>query len=295
MEVKNIAVIGAGNMGHGIARTAAIHGFQVSITDKDSNALREGIHSIEHDIEKHFVAKGKMTGEQASEVRKRLRTAAKLEDAVSDVDLVIEAIFEDLDLKKKLFSELDRICLPRTILGSNTSTLSITSIGSATKIPGRVIGIHFLNPPDVNPLVEVAPGLETSEETVDISINVCEKMGKVPLRVKDTPDFIINRFTKSIFAEAATLVMNGIASPDQIDLALRKGIGLKIGPCEMMDYAGIDLIASFVAKDPKYQDIYLFQRLADAGRYGRKNGRGFYDYSPDGSKMPADFSNLAAR
>ena len=295
MEGKKIAVVGAGNMGHAIARTSAVFGFEVVLMDENADALEAGILTIQDEIKKYFVGRGKMNDMEASVVLKRLRGTVKIEEAVTDTDLVIEAIFEDLNLKKRVFAELDRVCQPHTILASNTSYLSITGIAEATKVPDRVIGMHFFNPPDVNILVEVAPGLLTSEETVARAMHILKIMGKVPMRVKDTPGFVVNRFINKIYSEAATLVMNGIATAEDIDTAVKLALGFRLGPCEMMDYSGLDIIVQSMGKDLEAKGIYLIQKMVDAGRYGRKNGKGFYDYSPNVSKKLADLSNVVGK
>jgi 3-hydroxybutyryl-CoA dehydrogenase len=295
MEIKKIAVLGAGNMGHGIARTCAVYGFEVSLSDQSEDILKKAKLTIEEEIAKHFVRKGKMTEAQAKEILGRLRYVADMEEAVADADLVIEAIFEDMDLKKRVFAKLDSLCPAHTILSSNTSHLSITGIASATKRPDRVIGLHFFNPPDVNPLLEVAPGLATSEGTVEKVMVVCKRMGKLPMRVKDTPSYVVNRFINAIYSEAARTVQNGIATAEQIDFGVKNGLGFRLGPCEMMDYSGLDLVAYGMSKVVSYADIYLLQKMVDAGRYGRKNGRGFYDYHDDGTKTLADLSNITGK
>lgn len=220
----------------------------------------------------------------------RLKAKEKLEDAIAEADLVIEAIFEDLDIKKELFARMDGVCPPHTILASNTSFLSITSMAGATKRPDKVIGMHFFNPPDANPLLEIAPGLQTSEETVAIATELAKKIGKRPMRVKDTPGFIVNRFVNAIYSTAVATVQNGIANAEEIDFGVKTALGWGLGPCEMMDYSGIDLAAKLMGSIPEFSGLYLLQRMVDAGRYGMKNGKGFYDYLPDGTKKVADLS-----
>jgi 3-hydroxybutyryl-CoA dehydrogenase len=295
MEVKKIAVIGAGNMGHGIARTCAVHGFEVLMTDKSTEALEAGVRLIAQELETHFVAKGRMTEAQSFEVLHRLHGITGLAEAVKDADLVIESVSEDLEIKKSVFHELDRLCPIDTILASNTSYLSITGIGSVTQRPDKVIGMHFFNPPDVNPLLEVAPGLLTSEETVERVMVLAKKMEKQPMRVKDTPGYVVNRFINVIYPEAARTVQSGIATAEQIDFGVKTGLGFRLGPCEMMDYTGLDHLALRMSQEPRFSDIYLLQKMADAGRYGRKNGKGFYDYHEDGTRTLADLSNIAGR
>ncbi|MBT3368915.1 MAG: 3-hydroxyacyl-CoA dehydrogenase family protein [Nitrospina sp.] len=292
MEIKKIAVIGAGVMGHGIARLFLTSGFNVNLVDSNSTGLEKGLQAIKKEIERHLVARGKISEADATAMLGRLQGFNKLEDAVSDSDLVIEAIFEDLDVKKKLFSDLERLCPVHTILASNTSTLSITGIAGATESSEKVIGMHFFNPPDVFRLLEIDPGLETAEDTVTIVTDLAKKMKMVPLRVKDTPAFVINIFVRAFFAEAVTLIQNGIASAETIDIGMRTAFGMGTGPCETMDLTGLELISTIIKNDQKYSHLYLIESMVEAGRIGVKNGKGFYDYLPDGTKKLADLSNV---
>jgi 3-hydroxybutyryl-CoA dehydrogenase len=292
MEIKKIAVIGAGVMGHGIARLFLTSGFNVNLVDSNSTGLEKGLQAIKKEIERHLVARGKISEADATAMLGRLQGFNKLEDAVSDSDLVIEAIFEDLDVKKKLFSDLERLCPVHTILASNTSTLSITGIAGATESSEKVIGMHFFNPPDVFRLLEIVPGLETAEDTVTIVTDLAKKMKMVPLRVKDTPAFVINIFVRAFFAEAVTLIQNGIASAETIDIGMRTAFGMGTGPCETMDLTGLELISTIIKNDQKYSHLYLIESMVEAGRIGVKNGKGFYDYLPDGTKKLADLSNV---
>lgn len=285
--------MGAGNMGHGIARTCAVHGFAVVMTDKYEKPLQTGINEIEMELKRYFLDKGRMTEPQIEEVLDRLQGTTCLEDAVNGADLVIESIYEDLEIKKTAFTKLDNLCAPDTILASNTSQLSIGSIASATNRPDKVIGMHFFNPPDVNPLLEVVPGLLTSEETLNQVMVLSEKLGKHAIQVKDTPAFVVNRFINVIYSEAARTVQNGIATAEQIDVGVKMGLGFRMGPCEMMDYSGLELVADAMSKNAQCSDIYLLGKMVDAGKYGRKNGHGFYDYQPDGTKTAANLSRIA--
>jgi 3-hydroxybutyryl-CoA dehydrogenase len=293
MEIKKVSVIGAGTIGHGIARLFMFSGFEVNLMDSDSVVLEKALQAIKLNVETYFVGRGKMSEADAKAMLNHLQDVSKLEDAVAESDLVVEVISENLDLKKKVFSELDQLCPSHAILASNTSSLSITAIASATTRAESVIGMHFFNPPDVFRLLEVVPGLSTSEETVTTVIDLANRMKMVTLRVKDTPGFVINRFIGALFSEAALLVQNGIASAETIDTGMRTAFGMRFGPCELMDYSGLELMTSTLKLSPNYTDIYLIERMVEAGRYGIKNGKGFYDYLPDGTKKSADLSNIA--
>jgi len=292
MEVKRIAVIGSGTMGHGIAQVAAFADFYVSIYDISQEILEEAMSNIRGNIQKHFVSKSKMSQERGEEIVGRINTSTKLEEAVKCADFVIEVIPEDLHLKKKTFKELDRICPAHTILASNTSVLPVTAIAGATKRPEKCLGTHFFNPPQVMKLVEVVLPLDVAEETVSTTLEVCEKMGKVPVKVKDMPGFIVNRLLMLLYMEAAQIVLEGTATAEEVDMAMKLGAGQPMGPCELADFGGFDVIQ--MASDAIFEYTHrecdrlniLYRKMIEAGRLGRKNGKGFYDYLPDGSKRP---------
>ena len=290
MDVKKIAVLGSGTMGHGIAQAAIFAGYEVAIYDIADDFLKKGVSAILGSIEKHFVAKGKLTKEQGAEIFARLRSTTDFAGAVKDADMVIEAVPENLELKKKIFSELDKTCKPEAILCSNTSVLPVTALAGATNRTDQVVGTHFFNPASVMKLVEVIVPIGASGSTVETVMAVMKKLGKVPVKVKDTPGFIVNAMLGSLYQIAAQLVMDGVATAEDIDTAMRLGANHPMGPCELADFGGFDIIAAGSDEMFNYtsgksgQLCLLYRKMIEAGRLGRKNGKGFYDYLPDGTK-----------
>jgi 3-hydroxybutyryl-CoA dehydrogenase len=215
-----------------------------------------------------------------------------LAEAAKDADLVIEAVIEDLELKKKIFADLDKICKPTTILATNTSALPVTAIAGATERKTQVVGMHFFNPAAVMKLVEVVLPIGVAPETVETAIAFCKKLGKTPVKAKDLPNFIVNRLLGPLYMEAAQMVLEGAATPEDIDLAMKLGAGHPMGPCELADFGGFDVIqkaqdAMFAyTHSEKYQLNLLYRKMLEAGRLGVKNGKGFYDYLPDGTRKP---------
>lgn len=292
MEVKKITVLGSGTMGHGIAQAASFSGYTVSLYDIDQEILVKAMSMIEANIEKHFVAKNKITKEEGDEIVARISISTNLEEAAKDADFVIEAIPENLNLKKKTFAELDKICPSHTILSTNSSVLPVTAMAGATERSDRCIGTHFFNPAAVMKLVEVVLPIGVSGETVDTTIEVCQKLGKVPVKVKDVPGFIVNRLLGLLYQEAAQIVLEGTATAEEVDTAMKLGAGYPMGPCELADFGGFDVIQ--MAQDAIFEYTHresdrlniLYRKMLEAGRLGRKNGKGFYDYLPDGTKKP---------
>lgn len=283
MEIHKIAVIGAGTMGSGIAQVAIESGFSVSLHDLEPGLVEKGKKTIEGFIARK-VEKGKTTREQALETLARLHTTVHLEEALEGAGWVIEAIIENLEAKQKLFSDMDRKALPGAVLASNTSTLSITKIGAATNHPGRVVGMHFFSPVPLMKLVEVIRGEKTTEETVERAKEMSTKLGKTPIVVKDIPGFIVNRFMLLLYNEAANLVHDGIASPDDIDQAMRLGANHPMGPLQVADLAGID-VCYYALKavyettgDIRYKPSPLWEQMIGQKKLGRKTGEGFYKY-----------------
>jgi 3-hydroxybutyryl-CoA dehydrogenase len=294
MDIEKIAVLGSGTMGHGIAQAALFEGFEVSLYDIAHNLLDKAASIIKGNIDKHFVAKGKLSQEEGDTIIGRLKTFTDLEAAAKDVDFVIEAIPENLELKKSTFARLDAICPAHAILASNTSVLPVTAIAGATKRPAQCIGTHFFNPAAVMKLVEVVLPVGVASETVETTLSLCKKLGKVPVKVKDIPGFIVNRLLMHLYMEAAQIVLEGTATAEEVDTAMKLGAGHPMGPCELADFGGFDVIQmacdqvfDYTHRESDRLNI-LYRKMIEAGRLGRKNSKGFYDYLPDGTRKPFD-------
>ena len=283
MALQTVGVVGAGLMGSGIVEQAAKSGFQVVMREVNDQALAAGHKRIANSMGR-ALERGKMTEQDRDTVLSRITGTTDLED-LRDCDLVIEAIIENLDLKKELFSSLDRITRPEVILASNTSSVSITALGAATSRPDKVAGVHFFNPVPVMKLIELVRALETSDETMDTLRQFSESMGKKVVTAQDTPGFIVNYLLVPYLLDAVRAVENGIATVEDIDTAMTLGTGVPMGPLTLLDFVGIDTtlyIAEVMYdefKDPKYAAPPLLRRMVNAGYYGRKNGRGFREYS----------------
>ncbi|PEY34522.1 3-hydroxybutyryl-CoA dehydrogenase [Bacillus cereus] len=283
MSISTVGIVGAGTMGSGIANLAAMSGFNVILRDVEDQYLQNALVRIEKFMDKSVV-KGKMTVEQKAEVMERITVTTDLED-MKDVDIVIEAIIEDLELKKEVFSKLDKIVPKNVILTTNTSSMSITAIAEATKRPERVAGMHFFNPAQIMKLVEVVRGYKTSDETVGEIKAFSNKLKKETVEVKkDTPGFIVNRIMIPQFIEAIKLLEEGVASPEDIDKAVTLGLNYPMGPFALQDYAGVDIGLDVMEyfyeefKDNRFAPPLLLKLLVRAGRLGKKTGAGFYDY-----------------
>ena len=291
MDVKKITVLGSGTMGHGIAQAAIAAGFEVVLYDMDQALIDKGVARIRKSLTKR-VEKGKLAREKMDADLARLKTSTDLQEAAQDADFVIEAVIEDLNLKKKIFADLDRICKPEAILSSNTSVLSVTAMAGATQRKDQVVGTHFFNPAAVMKLVEIVCPIGVSEKTVAIAMDTMKRMGKVPIRAKDTPGFIVNRLLGPLYMTAAQMVLEGTCSAEDIDTAMKLGAGHPMGPCELADFGGFDVIQ--MAQDSVFEYTHsesdklniLYRKMIEAGRLGVKNGKGFYDYLPDGTKKP---------
>ncbi|MEJ9229876.1 3-hydroxyacyl-CoA dehydrogenase family protein [Peribacillus butanolivorans] len=283
MAVQTIGVVGAGSMGSGIANLAAMNGFTVILCDIEDSYLENAIKLIGKFMDKS-VARGKMTENQKQETLERIQTTTRLED-MKDADVVIEAVLEDLHLKKEVFSTLDQIVREGVILATNTSSMSITEIAAATQHPERVAGMHFFNPAQLMKLVEVVRGYQTSDETVEKLKALSRQLTKEPVEVKkDTPGFIVNRIMIPQFIEAIKLLEEGVASAEDIDKAVTLGLNYPMGPFTLQDFAGVDIgyhVMEYFKEefnDDHFAPPRLLKQLVRAGRHGKKTGAGFYDY-----------------
>lgn len=284
MSIEKVGVLGAGSMGGGIAHLAAVKGLEVVLCDVEQRFLDGAVKRIAGFLDKS-VEKQKMTVEEKEAVLSRITTTTNMEDFAS-IPLVIEAIFEDLNVKRTAFEKLDKICGPETVLASNTSSMSITTLANATSRPDRVVGMHFFNPPLVMKLVEVIRGYYTSDETVAIVSDASKAMGKTPVEVKkDTPGFIVNRIMMPQFLEAIRIAEEGIASIEDIDTAVKLGLNYPMGPFELMDFTGVEIslhVADYFVneyRDMKWNAPQLLKSLVRAGRLGKKTNGGWYDYN----------------
>ena len=284
MGIERIAVLGAGQMGNGIAQVAACAGYQVVMIDIKQDYLDNGLAAIENSLSR-VVKKERMTQEQADQAISLISTSTEKTSA-ADADLVVEAIPEIPELKFSTFAELDTICKPEAILASNTSSISINAIADATSRPDRVIGMHFMNPVPVMKLVEIINGKETSSEVTELLVKASEQMGKVPLACNDSPGFVSNRILCPMINEAILALEEGVAEPDAIDGIMKLGMNHPIGPLALADLIGLDTILHIMNVlhegfdgDPKYAPSDLLQKMVSDGKLGRKSGEGFYSYS----------------
>jgi 3-hydroxybutyryl-CoA dehydrogenase len=286
MEVKNIAVLGAGVMGHGIAQVCAQAGYQVNLRDVKDEFVEAGISKVRKFLS-GSVEKQRMTQAEADAIVGRIKGMTDLKEAVKDVDLVIEAIVEDINIKKELYKELDQICRPDTIFASNTSAQSITEMAMATKRPDKFIGMHWFNPAQLMRGIEVITHDKTSKETLDTVVNLCKKLGKEPGICKDSPGFIVNRLLQIWYNEGLNMYDEGIADPQDIDMALKAAYNFRMGPFELRDLVGLDI--GIASTTTHYRELMREQfrpprcliMKVKAGDLGRKTGKGFYEYKSE--------------
>ncbi|SDE25086.1 3-hydroxybutyryl-CoA dehydrogenase [Pricia antarctica] len=282
--MKHIAVIGAGTMGNGISHVFAQTGYSVNLIDISQNALDKGISTISKNLDR-MIAKEKIDETVKSATLGKIATYTLLAEGIADTDLVIEAASENLEVKLKIFGELDGLCAKNTILATNTSSISITKIAAATQRPDKVIGMHFMNPVPIMQLVEIIRGYRTSDKTTQTIMKVSQKLGKTPTEVNDYPGFVANRILMPMINEAIETLYHGVAGVSEIDTIMKLGMAHPMGPLQLADYIGLDVCLSILnvmydgLKNPKYAPCPLLVNMVNAGKLGVKSGEGFYDYS----------------
>ncbi len=282
--MKNIAVIGAGTMGNGIAHVFAQNGYRVNLIDISEESLDLGLKTIGRNLDR-MIAKEKINEEDKSNTLANIETFSDLSIGASNVDLVVEAATERLDLKLGIFKQLDAICAAHTILATNTSSISITQIAAETNRPEKVIGMHFMNPVPIMKLVEIIRGYSTSDETTKTTMELSKKLGKTPTAVNDYPGFVANRILMPMINEAIETLYNGVAGVEEIDTVMRLGMAHPMGPLQLADFIGLDVCLSILNvmydgfKNPKYAPCPLLVNMVMAKKFGVKSGEGFYDYS----------------
>jgi 3-hydroxybutyryl-CoA dehydrogenase len=279
-DIKNVSVIGGGTMGNGIAHVFAMSGFKVTLVETKQEYLDKALYTIEKNLDR-MLSKQKITTEEKEKTLSRIHSSLNTVEGVQKADVVIEAIPENFELKKKVFQEIDEYAPDNTILASNTSSISITKLAAQTSRPEKFIGMHFFNPVPVMKLVEVINGLETSKETTQTIMDLAEKLGKVPVSADDSPGFVSNRVLMPMINEAIFCVYEGVAKPEDIDQVMKLGMAHPMGPLRLADFIGLDVCLDILNvlydgfKDPKYRPCPLLVKMVDAGKLGDKTGEGF--------------------
>lgn len=288
--MKNIAVIGSGTMGNGIAHVFGQNGFSVALIDVSQDALNKALKTIATNIDRQ-IAKGTLKEEDRIKTLGHIKTFTKIADGAKDAELVIEAATENKEIKFRIFRELDQLCSPSAILASNTSSISITEIAAQTKRAERLIGMHFMNPVPVMKLVEIIRGYSTSNEVTRLILEISRQLGKIPVEVNDYPGFIANRILMPMINEAIYSLFEGVAGVEEIDTVMKLGMAHPMGPLQLADFIGLDVCLSILYvlndgfRNPKYAPCPLLVNMVMAGNLGRKSGQGFYDYTAGGKDL----------
>lgn len=282
--MKNIAVIGAGTMGNGIAHTFAQKGFRVNLIDISEKSLEKGMATISGNLDR-MITKGTISEEDKQNTLAKITTFTSLEEGAKNMDLVVEAATENVDLKLNIFRQLDEIAQPATILATNTSSISITQIAAVTQRQDKIIGMHFMNPVPIMKLVEIIRGYNTSDEVTRAIMDLSVELGKTPVEVNDYPGFVANRILMPMINESIETLYNGVAGVEEIDTVMKLGMAHPMGPLQLADFIGLDVCLSILNvmcdgfKNPKYAPCPLLVNMVTAGKLGVKSGEGFYDYS----------------
>lgn len=296
--MKNITIIGAGTMGNGIAHTFAQSGFKVSLVDISQEAIDRGLATISKNLDR-MIAKERITETQKQDTLDNITSFTSVLDGVTNADLIVEAATENLDLKLKIFKQMDEAAPAGCILATNTSSISITQIAAATGRPDKVIGMHFMNPVPIMKLVEIIRGYSTSDEVTSVIMKLSEQLGKIPTEVNDYPGFVANRILMPMINEAIETLYNGVAGVEEIDTVMKLGMAHPMGPLQLADFIGLDVCLSILHvmhdgfKNPKYAPCPLLVNMVMAGKKGVKSGEGFYDYSESrkAEKVSVSFKN----